>query len=522
MAMLNRALIALLFAALAAKVGALPRIETFDLGGQCVGMVDLAVAIEGGILATVPNPSQSADANVALSYTNLITTLEFYEQVLGVDTAGLYPRLSLATHFSDAAEECSTGNAFFNAQLAMLGVLKGSPENSLLVAADLDVLGHEFTHGVVSETIGLQGDCDADGRNEAGALEESIADMVGITLRLWQGAGRRFPTNPDDGDFDVGRNVGPLNDLRVVRAAANPAEMGNTDYYADWDTPCDGPHRNSTVSTLAYRLLVSGGEHPDGKSDVEVQGIGLEPAIRLVYYVLHHRLVSARATIPDFAEAMALAARKLHGADSTQYRSVLDAFSAVGVDMAPLYPPGSEAPVVRATARIPVGGSVLLAVLFAITVLPFFVLRRITDRQPALAQPPRPPSPVPQVGAPRPAGDSAGSFSNVVVVTPGGERIALALGSKPVILGREGGGIPETLRQVLARDPSLSRQHCEMWFNPERNAVYFRNLSPNSTTINGHLLNVGEKGAASLSTHAHVVMGRMELLLELGKSDDER
>ncbi len=521
--------LAILLLATAAQVLALPRIATYDFGGRCIAVPELAMAIHTGGVPAVTDPSGSSVPNVALSNTNLIRTLEFYEQVLGLNTANLYPLVSLATNFSDAGDECSSGNAFFDPELALLGVLQGKPEQGLLVAADLDVLGHEFTHGVVTSTVGLQGDCEIDGRNEAGALEESIADIIGMTLRMWVEDGKQFQSRFDDTDFDIGVNAGRLNGLRVTRSASHPAEMGNTDYYAEWAAPCDGPHRNSTVSTLAYQLLVRGGRHPTGKSDLDVRGIGLEPAVRLVYYVLHHRLISAWATIPDFASAMALAARKLHGPDSAEYKSVLDAFSAVGVDMTPSYQTASDGAVVSETAPAPVPapvpapriGPVLLALLVAITVLPFLLLQRLSGTQPAPSRSTMPRDAARKDGAPHHAGRAA-AHCTVVAVLPDGDRVAITLGSNPVVLGREGAGIPVTLARLLARDPSLSRQHCEMWFNPERNAVYFRNLSPNSTTINGHRLDVGEKGSVGVSTHVQITMGRTEFSLELGKPDHER
>jgi hypothetical protein len=134
----------------------------------------------------------------------------------------------------------------------------------------LDVVGHEFTHGVVDFTAGLVYS------DESCAMNESYADFFG---NLIDGAG-----------WLVGEDLpgGALRDMEDPQAYRDP------DHYDDYvNTTGDngGVHTNSGILNKLAFLITEGGTH----HDITVAGIGRSKAARLYYDVLRSDLsTSAR------------------------------------------------------------------------------------------------------------------------------------------------------------------------------------------------------------------------------------
>ena len=164
-----------------------------------------------------------------------------------------------------------------------------------------DIVGHEFTHGVIQESADLVY------RNKSGALNESFCNIFG-SLVLYHIEG-------DLGDRLTGRK---------------PDTYLGEDWYEGEDNN-RGVHHNSSVQNLWFYLLAIGGtginDHGYAYSG---DGIGVEQAEQIVYrnltiylmpYSYHYdaRLGSMNAAID------------LYGHNSPQYNSVVDAWDAVGV-----------------------------------------------------------------------------------------------------------------------------------------------------------------------------------------------
>ncbi len=139
-------------------------------------------------------------------------------------------------------------------------------------AASLDIVAHEWGHGISSFHSGL-GD-----EREPGALSEAFSDWVGAAADAARGR--------DDSDV---WNLGE--DARVVRNIRLPVLYGDPDTYQGllWretdpascvpvaDTDYCGIHINSGVGNRMFYLLSAGGT----QHGVTVQGIGVETAIQL-------------------------------------------------------------------------------------------------------------------------------------------------------------------------------------------------------------------------------------------------
>ncbi len=173
-------------------------------------------------------------------------------------------------------------------------------------AISLDIVAHEFTHGVVRETAGLPY------RNQQGALDESFADFFGAMV--------------DRDDWFVGED---LLSNSYIRSMSNPAAKGQPAHMRDFrkkplSDDYGGVHTNSGIPNKAL-YLIADGLTKEGLGT----SIGREKTEELVYATLD--TLASDAEFVDAANTMILRAESKYGADSNEYRAVADAWDAVGV-----------------------------------------------------------------------------------------------------------------------------------------------------------------------------------------------
>jgi thermolysin len=132
-------------------------------------------------------------------------------------------------------------------------------------SGDLDVVGHELSHGVTEATSNLIY------QNESGALNEAFSDMMGSAIEYYYRTG----------NWTIGEDITP--GTNGIRNMANPNEDGDPSHYADRYTGTGdngGVHINSGIANHWFYLLVNGGQNanPSRASGTNVQGIGLAAA----------------------------------------------------------------------------------------------------------------------------------------------------------------------------------------------------------------------------------------------------
>lgn len=191
----------------------------------------------------------------------------------------------------------------------------------------LDIMGHEFMHGITQSTATL------DYNKESGALNESFSDIFGEMVEsIAQGSC----------DYLVGkastRTVGPY------RSFIKPKKYGQPDTYlgTNWfnttgcspDTTNDncGVHTNSGVQNHWFYLLSEGGNGVNDKGEsYYVAPITYFKARYIAYRALVNYLNSDAKYI-DARKASIEAAEDLFGSCSPEAISVADAWHAVGVE----------------------------------------------------------------------------------------------------------------------------------------------------------------------------------------------
>jgi len=231
-------------------------------------------------------------------------TYDFYKNIHGrnsVDNNGL--ALLNYVHYST-----NYANAFWDGQRMTFG--DGNANNPPFTV--LDIIGHEITHGLVSYTANLSS-------TEGGALNESFADIFGTLIE--------FYAKPTQANWMMGDNIIP------IRNMANPKLMGDPDTYfgLNWDSITNEVHKNSTVQSFWFYLLVNGGIGKNDKGNsFKVNGVGMQEADEITYRSLTVYLTSS-ADYFDARYYSIQAASDLYGDCSPEVAAVIDAWYAVGV-----------------------------------------------------------------------------------------------------------------------------------------------------------------------------------------------
>lgn len=196
---------------------------------------------------------------------------------------------------------------------------------------ELDIAGHEMTHGVTSATAGLLYS------GESGGLNEATSDILGTAVEFFANSAADVP------DYRIGelidlRGTGePLRHMDQPSKEINPAGTSQ-DYWTTQTKKLD-PHFSSGVGNHFFYLLAEG----SGKKTINgiaydsptydglpVSGIGLQNATNVWYRALTRYMTSTT----DYAGARTAtlqAAADLFGVSSDAYEAVGNAWAAVAV-----------------------------------------------------------------------------------------------------------------------------------------------------------------------------------------------
>lgn len=215
-------------------------------------------------------------------------------------------------HYGD-----KVNNAFWNGQYAVFGDGDGIQYSSL---ATLDVVGHEFSHGLNDFTADLIY------MNESGALDESFADILGNATEAFA----------DSTVFSWLLAEKSTTNNRGIRNMADPRTHNHPNYYKgeNWNfTSSDngGVHTNSSVQNYWFYMLSTGASGLTIAGDeYTIDSLGMDKALLIAYSNLNHYL-GANSTYQDARIGADLSAQNIFGSCSEEHRAVLNAWHVVGL-----------------------------------------------------------------------------------------------------------------------------------------------------------------------------------------------
>ncbi len=200
------------------------------------------------------------------------------------------------------------------------GEVKFSPLTSI------DIVAHEFAHGITDAT------CDLVVENESGAINESLSDIWAACVE--------FYADPNKNKWLIGEEISLLRNSE--RSLINPKDENHPDtYFGEYwyplsETPDNsnnfgGIHSNSGVMNHWFYLLSEGGAGTnDNNSDYSILGIGMEKAAKIVYRA-QTIYFTATTTFLSARDFTIQSTRDLYGNCSQEVESVIRAWHAVGV-----------------------------------------------------------------------------------------------------------------------------------------------------------------------------------------------
>jgi len=254
--------------------------------------------------------------------------------------------MSVKAHAHNRYDPANTGmpdNAFWWGWPSEIYVGDGSGAlPGLDFVCPLEVLGHEYTHGI-NDKCGIVQTYDG----EIGALDEALADIGGALIASDYPAEDPAPWNVGE-QCDLhspkrGRNMAdPSRDsLGVVHYdATSDATKYNSavngyypDHYSIRYNGADdyhGVHINCTIITHAVYLMINGGTNR--VSGMTVTGIGITPVEQIIYEIVSQPgYLTATSVFSDFRTKFIVACQTIFPDNLDYLATVKAAFTAVGI-----------------------------------------------------------------------------------------------------------------------------------------------------------------------------------------------
>ncbi|MFK4147223.1 M4 family metallopeptidase [Streptomyces sp. NPDC004065] len=216
-------------------------------------------------------------------------------------------------------------NAFWDDGCFCMTYGDGSGNNHPLTS--LDVAGHEMSHGVTSNTAGLNYS------GESGGLNEATSDIFGTGVEFYAN------NTSDKGDYLIGEKININGDGTPLRYMDKPSKDGGSADYWSSSVGNKDVHYSSGVANHFFYLLSegSGAKTINGVSynsptynGSTVTGIGRAKALQIWYKALTTYMTST-TNYKGARTATLNAASALYGSGSTEYNAVAAAWSAVNV-----------------------------------------------------------------------------------------------------------------------------------------------------------------------------------------------
>jgi Zn-dependent metalloprotease len=195
-------------------------------------------------------------------------------------------------------------------------------------AAALDILAHEYSHGVTDYTSALIY------RNESGALNEAFSDIMSAGVEFFQqpaGAGLLQADYLEGEDAWRPAKAGALSGLRSF---VDPGAYGDPDHYTKRYTGTDdegGVHTNSLIASHAFYLAVEGGKNRTSGITVTGAGAANRDKVERAFF-RGFTTLTANANFSLARAKTIQAARDLYGSGSAIETAITQAWTAVGVN----------------------------------------------------------------------------------------------------------------------------------------------------------------------------------------------
>ncbi|MCT9142546.1 M4 family metallopeptidase [Streptomyces violarus] len=269
-----------------------------------------------------PSNLESAGAD---AHYGAALTWDYYKNVHGRsgirgDGVGAYSRVHYGNNYV---------NAFWSDSCFCMTYGDGSGNANPLTS--IDVAAHEMTHGLTSNTAGLNYS------GESGGLNEATSDIFGSTVEFYAN------NSSDVGDYLIGEEIDINGDGTPLRYMDKPSKDGSSkDSWYSGIGSIDVHYSSGPANHFFYLLsegsgtkTINGVTYDSSTSDgLPVTGIGRDKAEKIWFRALTTKFTST--TNYAGARTGTLAATgELYGTDSAEYKAVQHAWAGINVGTRP-------------------------------------------------------------------------------------------------------------------------------------------------------------------------------------------
>ncbi|WP_408057748.1 M4 family metallopeptidase [Streptomyces violaceus] len=269
-----------------------------------------------------PSNLESAGAD---AHYGAALTWDYYKNVHGRsgirgDGVGAYSRVHYGNNYV---------NAFWSDSCFCMTYGDGSGNANPLTS--IDVAAHEMTHGLTSNTAGLNYS------GESGGLNEATSDIFGSTVEFYAN------NSSDVGDYLIGEEIDINGDGTPLRYMDKPSKDGSSkDSWYSGIGSIDVHYSSGPANHFFYLLsegsgtkTINGVTYNSSTSDgLPVTGIGRDKAEKIWFRALTTKFTST--TNYAGARTGTLAATgELYGTDSAEYKAVQHAWAGINVGTRP-------------------------------------------------------------------------------------------------------------------------------------------------------------------------------------------
>ncbi|MFC9680761.1 M4 family metallopeptidase [Streptomyces sp. NPDC056948] len=269
-----------------------------------------------------PSNLESAGAD---AHYGAALTWDYYKNVHGRsgirgDGVGAYSRVHYGNNYV---------NAFWSDSCFCMTYGDGSGNANPLTS--IDVAAHEMTHGLTSNTAGLNYS------GESGGLNEATSDIFGSTVEFYAN------NSSDVGDYLIGEEIDINGDGTPLRYMDKPSKDGaSKDSWYSGIGSIDVHYSSGPANHFFYLLsegsgtkTINGVTYNSATSDgLAVTGIGRDKAEKIWFRALTTKFTST--TNYAGARTGTLAATgELYGTDSAEYKAVQHAWAGINVGTRP-------------------------------------------------------------------------------------------------------------------------------------------------------------------------------------------
>lgn len=272
-----------------------------------------------GTLVRSEGQGPAADAAVNQAYDGLGHVFDFYLAKYhrnSINNAGM--TMIATVHYS-----AKYNNAFWNTSEMIFGDGDGSIFKTGCFTTDIDVIGHEMTHGVTQFEAGLPY------HDQPGALNESMSDVFGSMIK-------QFVLNQTSAQADwlIGAGIltfqnQALRSMKAPGTAYNNPKLGKDpqpakmSQYVNTAADNGGVHINSGIPNHAFYLVATAlGGHSWEKAGQIWYDTLRDPALKTA---------AATVTFKAFANLTVAHAGSLYGANSAEKNATVAAWKGVEV-----------------------------------------------------------------------------------------------------------------------------------------------------------------------------------------------